>query len=121
MSYEENFGVPTMVLLPARNHHFKVAMTQHIITIPRSGFYNELAPDFFDHKDGEFLVLDEEGVLYMPAVIKVLFASAKYPDLKDNELFAVNAFIFKETTVDVIGQVMEILPPMEKTDPSKVN
>ena len=121
MSYEENFGVPTMVLLPARNHHFKVSKAQHVITIPRTGLYTELAPDFFDHKDGEFHVLDEEGVLYMPAVIKILFATSKYPDLKDNEYFAVNAFLFKEDTVEIIGQVMGMLPAPEKTDPSKLN
>lgn len=105
------FGTPTMVLLPARNYHFRVLDKEYKITVPRAGNYAELAPEVFDEDAGMFKLLDEENaVMYLPAISKVLFAVNKYPNLKNNQLFAPVALVFDEDTVDILGQVVEILP-----------
>ncbi|HLD90900.1 MAG TPA: hypothetical protein VI911_07810 [Patescibacteria group bacterium] len=104
-------GTPTIALLPARNYYFKV-YGKHKITIPRKGSYYELAPDFFSESDGEFNLLDEKNaVMYLPAISKVLFATAQYPDLKEGELFAPIALKFNESTVDIYGQIISMLAP----------
>lgn len=108
---ESQVGTPTMVLMPARNFHFRVSRGEHKITIPRKGNYHEIAPEIFSEEEGDFMVYDEENaVMYMPAITKILFAVKKYPDLKNNELFAPVALLFNEDTVDIIGQIVAILP-----------
>ena len=105
-------GTPTMVMFPARNFHFKVLKDEHKITIPRKGKYNDLAPEIFGKDEGEFMVYDEEStVMYLPAITKILFAVQKYPDLESNQLFAPIALLINDDTVDIIGQVVEMLPP----------
>ena len=109
---KSNFGTPTMVLMPARNYHFRVLKQELKITLPRSGKYVDIAPDVFKEEDGEFMLYDEESkVMYLPAITKVLFAAAKYPDLENHQLFAHIALIFNDKEVDIIGQVVEMLPP----------
>ena len=109
---DEQVGTPTMVMFPAKNFFFRVSKNEHKITIPRKGNYSAIAPEIFTEQDGDFTVYDEENaVMYLPAITKILFAVGKYPDLKDNQLFAPIALLLNEETVDVIGQVIEILPP----------
>ena len=105
-------GTPTIALLPARNYYFKV-YGKHKITIPRKGIYHELDPNFFSEADGEFNLLDEKNaVMYLPAISKILFATAQYPDLKDGELFAPIALKFNKDTVDIYGQIIGMLAPI---------
>lgn len=110
-------GTPTMVLLPARNYHFRILEGEHIITIPRKGTYHELDAKFFAKEDGDFNLLDEvNSLMYLPAITKVLFAVKKYPDLKSNQLFAPLALRFNKDTVDILGQVIEMLQPPSQAD-----
>ena len=105
-------GTPTMVMFPARNFHFRVAKNEHEIVIPRKGNYHEIAPEVFSEEEGDFMVYDEENaVMYLPAITKILFAVEKYPDLAANQLFAPVALLFDEEEVHIIGQVVEMLPP----------
>jgi hypothetical protein len=105
-------GTPTMVMFPARNFHFSVSKTEHEIVIPRKGNYHELAPEIFTKEDGDFMVYDEDNaVMYLPAITKILFAVNKYPDLAQNQLFAPIALLFDEDVVRIVGQVVEMLPP----------
>lgn len=105
-------GTPTMVMFPARNYNFRVTKTEYTITIPRKGNYQEIAPEVFDEKDGDFMVFDEENaVLYMPAITKILFAVEKYPALENNQLFAPIALLLDDDEVRIVGQVIEVLPP----------
>lgn len=105
-------GTPTMVMFPARNFHFRVAKNEHEIVIPRKGNYHDLAPEVFPKEDGDFMVYDEENaVMYLPAITKILFAVNKYPDLAANQLFAPIALLIDEDEVRIIGQVVEMLPP----------
>jgi hypothetical protein len=105
-------GTPTMVMFPARNFHFRVAKNEHEIVIPRKGNYHEIAPEVFPKEDGDFMVYDEENaVMYLPAITKILFAVEKYPDLESNQLFAPIALVIDEDEVHIIGQVIEMLPP----------
>jgi hypothetical protein len=110
-------GTPTMVLLPSRNYYFKILEGNHKITIPRNGTYHELDSSFFSKEDGEFMLFNEENnVMYLPAITKVLFAVKKYPDLERNQLFAPIALVFKENEVDVLGQIIEIMDPPNKNE-----
>lgn len=107
-------GTPTMVLLPARNYFFKVLEEEHVITVPRSGKYYDIDPDFFTEEEGEFQLYDARNkIMFMPAITKVLFATKKYPNLESNQLFAPLALVFKKDKVDIVGQVVEMLEPNE--------
>lgn len=105
-------GTPTMVLLSPRNYQFKVLKEKYKITIQRKGTYHDIAPDFFAEEDGEFNLLNEESmVMYLPAVTKVLFAEKKYPMMSTNQMFAPLALVFHEDTVDILGQIIEMIIP----------
>lgn len=106
-------GTPPAALLPARNYLFRVLTDHHMIEIPRKGKYKDLAPEFFKDDDGEFNILDDNGVLFMPSITKVLFALKKYPDLENNQLFIPHTFEFKEDVVVVIGQAIELTSSTE--------
>lgn len=105
-------GTPTMVLLSPRNYQFKVLKNKHKITIQRNGTYHDIAPDFFAEEDGAFNLLDEKNmVMYLPAITKVLFAEKKYPMMSTNQMFAPLALVFHEDTVDILGQIIEMIIP----------
>jgi hypothetical protein len=107
-------GTMSMVLLPSRNYPFKVSNQVHKITLTRKGTYHEIDPDFFSEEDGAFNLYDEKSkVFYLPAISKVLYAEKKYPDLKDNQLFAPIYVVIKDDTVDIFGQVIDLLEPRQ--------
>ena len=109
---EPHVGTPTMVMFPARNFHFRVSKKEYEITIPRKGNYHKIAPEVFSEEDGNFMVYDDENaVMYLPALTKILFAVNKYPKLEANQLFAPIALVFEKEEVHIIGQVIEMLPP----------
>lgn len=103
-------GVPGMVLLPARNYRCKVLTENHKIEMPRKGNYYDIDPSFFTKNDGDFNIFDEEnGVLYLPSIIKTLFAVNAYPDLKEGQFFSPNYILFDPDTITLVGQLIEIL------------
>lgn len=102
-------GTPPAVLLPAKNYVFQILSDHYIIEIPRKGNYRDLAPDFFAEDSGEFDILNEDNVLFLPSITKVLFATKKYPDLDFNQLFVPHTIEFKEESVVVIGQVIGLI------------
>ena len=105
-------GTPTMILLPARNYRFKVYPEEYDITIPRKGFYKDLDDEMYSEEDGEFNILDKD-ILYMPSISKILFATSKYPDLKDNQAFTPIALVIEEDEVRIIGNIIEMLTENE--------
>lgn len=104
----KNVGLLSMVMLPAKNNTFLVDDKMYQITIPREGKYRDIDPDFFDEKDGEFDILNKDNIIFLPSITKVLFATKRYPDLKDNQLFVLLSLKFKETEIEIIGQVIEM-------------
>jgi len=108
-------GTPSMVLMPARNYAFKVSDKIYTIVIPRKGEYNALEPDLFSKEDGEFELYDsKKRIMYLPAISKVLFAANKYPDLEDNQLFAPISLVFKKDTVEISGQLINMIQTGEE-------
>ena len=108
-------GTPSMVLMPARNYAFKVSDTVHTIVVPRKGDYSELAPNLFNKEDGGFeLYNSRKRIMYLPAISKVLFAANKYPDLEDNQLFAPISLVFKKDTVEISGQLINMIQTGEE-------
>lgn len=109
--YQE--GTPPMVLLPAKNYVFKVTDEYYVIEIPRRGKYVDLDPDFYTEAHGEFDIYTEpNGLLYMPSVTKVLFATKKYPDLKFNQFFVIVSFRIEAEQVVIVGQVIDMMLPL---------
>jgi hypothetical protein len=111
----KNTGILSMVMLPARNNTFFTEDKRYYtITIPRKGKYTDIDLDFFSEEDGEFDILNDKNILFLPAITKVLFASKQYPDLADNQLFVPLTLTFREECVDIVGQVIELIPDKEK-------
>jgi len=113
-------GTPPAAMFPARNYAFAIREDNFIITIPRSGEYHELDPEFFPEDAGAFDIYDEkEKLLYMPAITKVLFATKQYPELAPNHFFIPYVLAFKEDTVDIVGQVVEFVPNVGTQKPEE--
>ena len=107
-------GIPTMAFLPPKNFYFRVKEDTHKITVPKSGTFYELDNDFFNKEDGEFVIINEEKtVVNISVITKILFGMNKYPDLKDNQLFCPISLSINSTTVDIFGQVVEMLEAPE--------
>ena len=104
-------GLPTMCLLPMNKTRFKAIGGLRIV-VPRSGTYNELAPEIFKEESGEFDLL-ANNILYLPAITKVLSATRKYPNLKANQIFSPSALSFEDDKVIIEGMVLEILNVMQ--------
>ena len=115
MNTERILGTPTMMLLPARRYAFTVSDQDYSIKIPRRGKYADLDPQFFTEDDGEFDILadseekDIEKVLFMPSISKVLFATAKYPNLKEDQAFTPIAIVVTKDEIEIIGQIVQML------------
>lgn len=119
---QAQIGTPSMVLLPSRNFPFQVSDKLHTITIPRKGSYYGLDPSFFSEEDGDFELYNEEkGVMYLPAISKVLFAAKLYPDLGNNQLFAPISFVFKKDVVEISGHILDMLDPRQLVDDGNAN
>jgi hypothetical protein len=107
---DKQVGTPSMVLMPSRNYAFKLSKDVYVITIPRRGTYHELEPGFFSEEDGEFELYNEKkGIMYLPAISKVLFANKKYPKLEDHQLFAPLSLVFKKDVVEISGYVVDMI------------
>jgi len=104
-----NKGTPSMVLMPSREHGFTVSEDIYLLTIPRKGSYHELDPIFSEESGGFELYNEETGVLYLPAISKVLFATRQYPELKNNQLFMPLSMVFKEDVVEISGYILDML------------
>lgn len=107
-------GTPTMMMLPARNYTFKIYEDDYSIIIPRKGMYKDLDGMFFDEDDGGFDILsrveEEKGeVLFVPSLSKVLFATAKYPKLENDQAFVPIAIIFREDEVEIVGNIIQMI------------
>jgi len=100
-------GLPTLSLMPLTETQFRV-VKQLSITIPRKGIYSEIQPKVFNEKDGGFDVLNDD-VLYLPSITKILLATNKYPDLKQNQIFTPLSFEFSDDDVRIRGSIIEII------------
>jgi len=104
-------GIPTMSLLPPRNYKFEVFDERYKLKVPVSGTFKDLDPEFFKDDETSFeLVRNNGSLINISLLTKVLFAAKMYPDLQENQLFCPIAFNFKDDFLEIIGQVMTILP-----------
>ena len=111
-------GTPPPAMFPARNYAFAIKEDNFVITIPRTGEYHELDPEFFPEDAGKFDIYNEETkLLYMPAITKVLFGTKQYPQLDPNHFFIPYVLAFKEDTVDIVGQIVEFIPNIDTQTP----
>lgn len=109
----KNAGLLSMVMRPSRDTVFLAENRVYNITIPRRGKYKDIDPDFFDESAGDFDLLNNENILFLPAITKVLYAAKQYPDLADNQLFVPLALTFREESVDIIGQIIDLISDEE--------
>lgn len=110
-------GIPTMALLPPKNFYFKVKENRHKITIPKSGKFSDLDKEFYSEADGDFSIVgDDPNVINISIITKVLFGTCKYPLLEDNQLFCPISIMINEDTVDIFGQIVDMLEaPLDMT------
>jgi len=101
-------GLPSAILLPARRYKFKPEAKHHVIKIPRKGTYKDIDPEAFTEKDGAF-DFGKDDTIFMPAVNKVLFATKKYPDLLENQAFALLGLKLTKKSLEIVGTVIEFL------------
>jgi hypothetical protein len=101
-------GLPSAILLPARRYKFKPEVKHHKIKIPRKGTYKDIDPEAFTEKDGAF-DFGKDDTIFMQAVNKVLFATKKYPDLLENQAFALLGLKLMKRSLEIIGTVIEFL------------
>lgn len=112
--FTEEFGTPTLMLLPARNYKFRVYEDKFVIKVPRNGALKDLDSEFFKDDDTkfEFLHYDEIKKTYMVPmsfISQILFATAQYPDLQDTQAFLPSALIIGEDEVTIIGKLIEMI------------
>jgi hypothetical protein len=101
-------GLPSAILLPARRYKFRPDANHHVIKIPRKGTYKDIDPEAFTEKDGSF-DFGKDDTIFMPAVNKVLFATHKYPDLPENQAFALLGLKLTKRSLEIVGTVIEFL------------
>jgi len=107
-------GILSMLMLPARNNTFLTeAKKYYTITIPRKGKYIDIDPEFFSESDGSFDILNDENILFLPSITKVLFAGKQYPDLADNQVFVPLTLKFREELLDIMGQIVDLISDKE--------
>jgi hypothetical protein len=114
ITFKDAVGTPTVMMLPARNYKFKVSDKDYSVTIPRHGKYADLDNQMFSEEDGEFNLMqysrkDKAHIIYLPTLTKVLFATSQYPDLENTQAFTPIALIIKKDTVDIIGNLIEMV------------
>jgi len=112
--FRDVIGTPSALMLPSRNYKFKVYEDGYSIKVPRQGRYVDIDDKAFTKEDGEFKLLqfsesEQADVLYLPALTKVLFATAQYPDMKDTCAFIPLALIFREDEVEILGNLIEMV------------
>lgn len=106
-------GTPTSVLLPARRYRFSVCPDTYSITIPRSGKFEDFDSKLFSKDDAfEVMAYDEEHDSYfvnLSVISKILFAASKYPKLEDTHAFAPIGLVITKDSVEIVGNVIEML------------
>ena len=110
-------GMPGLVLLPSHMYNLKTVVEKYSFSIPISGKFSELYPDFFkiaekDEDTDEFkVVFDENNEKHLSSVVLVeaLFASSKYVALGDNQIFAIALISLSDTKnmLQITGSVLE--------------
>lgn len=110
----KNAGLLSMVLLPYNRNVFVEDKNMYLITIPRKGEYKDIDSDNFDESAGSFDILNNKNAIFLPSIVKVLFATKQYPDLKENQLFVPIVLEIKETEVDIVGQIIELVSDEEE-------
>lgn len=106
-------GISGLVLLPARNYEWELR-GRHTITVPLKGKIseivreNEFASGVKIVGEDDFSIF-EDGVLLLWELVRVLFAEAQYPSLKDDECFNVVALEIADDSVLVHGEVIKAI------------
>jgi hypothetical protein len=112
-------GQPGLVILPARTYTMKTIANSYTASIPISGKFSELYPDFFEltNKNEDTDVFESvftnggRDCIASVSIVELLFAANKYPDLKENQIFSIRVIAIDKSNnlLHVTGSVFEIL------------
>ena len=112
-------GMPGMVLLPLRAYALKTLVSSYTFSIPMSGRFSELYPDFFEsagkteETDCFSIVVDiEDNKQVLPVeIMEIMFASGKYPELTSNQVFSIGNIIIndKDNVLQLNGTLFEFV------------
>jgi hypothetical protein len=91
----------------------------YTISIPRKGAYIDFDSKLFTKKDGEFNILqcntpEDTHTVSIADISKVLFASSMYPEMSDSQAFAPISINVTEDSVEITGQVIEMIKEGEE-------
>lgn len=104
-------GISGLVLLPAKEYEWELK-GRHVIEVPNTGKIsqflseNELKPGTSIPGDDDFVILDD-GLFQLWELVRVLFASAQYPALGEDEYFNVVALEKGENVIRVHGEIIK--------------
>jgi len=104
---------PGFLLLPAREYSWELIRKVEI-RVPNEGSIQELVDNSMASKDVKFtgdddFAINDDNLVLLWELVKVLFAAAKYPDLNDNECLNVVAMGFEGNEVVLYGEVIRNL------------
>lgn len=110
-------GLPGLVLLPSHMYNLKTVVEKCNFSVPVSGRFSELYPDFFEatkknEETDRFEVVltgDTSRHILSVSLVELLFASKAYPALEDNQVFAVGTLTIDDdnNVLYVAGTVLE--------------
>lgn len=104
-------GISGLILLPAKEYEWELK-SRHTIELPNSGKISdllherELAAGTSIPGDNEFTI-NADGVFQLWELVRVLFADAQYPALKDGECFNVVALETEENKILIHGEIIK--------------
>ena len=110
-------GMPGLVLLPSHMYKFEIVTNDCLLSVPISGKFSEMYPDFFkeakknETTDKFEVVSDKSGIKYLfsTSLIEVLFADSKYPALENDEIFAIGSMFLSEEILYINGAVLKLV------------
>lgn len=104
-------GTPGFLLIPAREHKWKIVRDNVAISVPKVGFITELiknsslSDEVKIPGEDEFYAF-EDNTFYLYQVPRVLFALGKYPSLENDQAFNVYAIIVEGDEIVLHGAVI---------------
>jgi len=105
---------PGFLLLPAREYAWELQKKVEF-RLPLSGTINEiisrekLPQGVQIGGDNEFSIF-EDNLLLLWELVRVMFASARYPELEDDECLNVVALEFTDEEAIIYGEVIKSIP-----------
>ena len=112
-------AMPGLVLLPIHVYTLKTIVETYTISVPITGKFSELYPDFFEltkkNEDTDtfklFFSAENLGYLLPVDIVELLFATCSYPKLESDEIFSIGEIVIDEndSMLHITGAILKII------------